>query len=101
MRETQDVTKDSGRAPPKRQAHALPNPGPPSLIQHPLLPSSNEARDNAINHSLRAARWARGGGKWERAQGKGLQLRNTNQHSSPPPARGTGQVPTQDSRGGT
>lgn len=43
------------------------------LIQ-PLTLSLPATRDNTINHSLRAARWARGGGKWERAQGKELPL---------------------------
>lgn len=94
MYEIQDIAKDLW-APPERQAHPLPGPGP--LIQ-PLTLFPPATGDNTINHSLRAARWARGGGKWERAQGKGLQL-ETATAGAASPTRRIGQVLTEDSKG--
>lgn len=91
----------------KRTSEPLQRTGPPTSRPRPLsftyplhlLPSGNKMRDNTINHSLRAARWARGGGKWKRAQGKGLQFRNTNWQEQPSPCQRTGQVPAEDSKG--
>ena len=86
--------------PLQRDKPTHPRARPFSFIQplHLLPPAMNVMRD-AINHSLRAARWASGGGEWKRARGKGLHLEIPTGSSSPPPDGRTGQVPTEDSEG--